>query len=1005
MLAAIERDIGERERSERALAQANADLAGRELLLKQILDTSSVAIFLVDMAGDITHANERMAAMFGWPLTQLIGKRYVELVHPSERVSGQQKMLALLGSEILAVDLERHYWRADDTEFLGHLTGKRVHGVDGVERGLVGVIADITARKLAEQSGLHHNRVLQLMAARAPLAEVLDAIARGVETLYPAMLCAILLLDEDGKTLCHGAAPGLPPPYRQAVAALRIDAADAAVAALRGERVLVDDIKAAGAPAQPLAAGCALGACWSQPIRCARGKVVGSFTLYHRQARRATPAELQMLEDEACLTALAIDKSAAEARLELAASVFTHAREGIMITDADGHIVEVNDTFARITGYSHAEVRGKNPRILNSGRQSADYYAAMWQALIESGHWDGEAWNRRKNGEIHAEMITISAVRDAAGATQNYVALFTDITPLKEHQRQLEYIAHYDALTGLPNRVLLADRLQHAIAQSQRRGQSLALVYLDLDGFKTVNDHYGHQVGDALLVTLAQRMQAALREGDTIARIGGDEFVAVLVDLERPQDCEPVLARLLQAAAAPVPVEQQVLRVSASIGVTLYPRDGADADLLMRHADQAMYLAKQAGKNRYHLFDVDQDQAERTYRESLEHIRRALDRDEFVLYYQPRVNMKSGAVIGAEALIRWRHPQRGLLPPAAFLPVINEHQFGVELGEWVIARALAQMAEWRAGGLTLPVSVNVGARQLQQPDFGQRLAALLAAQREVPPSCLELEILETSALEDMAQVSEVMQTCRAIGVGFALDDFGTGYSSLTYLKRLPVDWLKIDQSFVRDMLEDPEDLAIIEGVVGLAAAFRRQVIAEGVESVAHGELLLLLGCAQAQGYGIARPMPAAELPGWVVAWRPDPAWSAWRGRPPTPADRMTVYAEVELRHWLRGVDAYLAGERGAPAPLDPRASRFGLWLDGVGRARHAALPAFAALDAAHTRVHALARELIRQRQAGAGRQAQARLEQLHALRDALMADLRALVRADPQAALGLARSA
>jgi diguanylate cyclase (GGDEF)-like protein/PAS domain S-box-containing protein len=293
-------------------------------------------------------------------------------------------------------------------------------------------------------------------------------------------------------------------------------------------------------------------------------------------------------------------------KLQQAASVFTHAREGIMITDANGTIVDVNDTFTRITGFSRDEALGQNPRILNSGRQPPEYYAAMWRALLETGQWSGEVWNRRKDGEVYAEMQTVSAVRDGAGRTQSYVALFSDITPMKMHQAQLERIAHFDALTHLPNRVLLADRLQLAIAQSQRRGRSLAVVYLDLDGFKAVNDRHGHAVGDTLLVTVSQRMKAALREGDTLARIGGDEFVAILVDMENPQDCDPVLERLLQAASAPIETDVAVLRVSASMGVTIYPQDGSVADLLVRHADQAMYAAKQAGKNRYHRFDIAQ---------------------------------------------------------------------------------------------------------------------------------------------------------------------------------------------------------------------------------------------------------------------------------------------------------------------------------------------------------------------------------------------------------------
>jgi EAL domain-containing protein (putative c-di-GMP-specific phosphodiesterase class I) len=317
----------------------------------------------------------------------------------------------------------------------------------------------------------------------------------------------------------------------------------------------------------------------------------------------------------------------------------------------------------------------------------------------------------------------------------------------------------------------------------------------------------------------------------------------------------------------------QVLRVSASIGVTLYPQDGVDADLLLRHADQAMYLAKQAGKNRYHLFDIDHDAAASALRESMVGICSAIAREEFVLYYQPKVNMATGEVIGVEALIRWQHPVHGLLLPGVFLPAIEDHPISITLGEWVIDRALAQMEEWQASGLHMPVSVNVGARQLQQGNFVARLGALLAAHAKVPPGCLALEILETSALEDIVLVSKAMHACRALGVLFALDDFGTGYSSLTYLKRLPVESLKIDQSFVCNMLDDRDDLAIIAGVVGLARAFGHQVIAEGVETVAHGEQLLALGCHLAQGFGIGRPMPAEDLPGWVAAWQPDAAWT------------------------------------------------------------------------------------------------------------------------------------
>jgi diguanylate cyclase (GGDEF)-like protein/PAS domain S-box-containing protein len=581
---------------------------------------------------------------------------------------------------------------------------------------------------------------------------------------------------------------------------------------------------------------------------------------------------LRMLGINADIT----DIKLSEDKLKLAASVFTHAQEGIMITDTSATIIEVNDTFTQMTGYSREELIGQNPRILKSGMQSPEFYTDMWKELTATGHWTGELWNRRKNGEVIAELKNISTVNDEHGTTINYVAMSTDITLMKEHQGQLERNAHYDLLTNLPNRVLLADRLSQAMLQCSRHEQSLAVVFLDLDGFKTVNDAYGHDMGDELLIALSIRMKRALREGDSLARIGGDEFVAVLTDLNTVEDCEPVLERLLLAASAPVTVGEIVLNVSASIGVTLYPQDNVDADQLVRHADQAMYVAKESGKNRYHLFDTVQDDAVKVQRESLEAIRSALDNHQFVLHYQPKVNMKTGSVTGFEALIRWQHPERGLLNPIDFLPVIENNPMSIEMGEWVIDTALTQIGQWQTMGLNLPVStsVNIAAVQLQQADFTDRLSMLLAAHPNVNPHYLELEVLETSALDDVHNVSTTMNACMALGVKFALDDFGTGYSSLTYLRRLPASLIKIDQTFVRDMLNDADDLAIVEGVIALAKSFKRDVIAEGVETIEHGATLLQLGCDLAQGYGIARPMPASEIPIWVAEWTPDASWKS-----------------------------------------------------------------------------------------------------------------------------------
>ena len=566
------------------------------------------------------------------------------------------------------------------------------------------------------------------------------------------------------------------------------------------------------------------------------------------------------------------ERKKGEEKLELAASLFINAREAIVIADKDACVINVNNAFTQMTEYSREEMIGKDSSLLWSGKHSVAFHSERRRLILSTGHWDGEQWVRRKNGENIAIHRSVDAVYDENGTIKNYVTMFSDITAMKKDQEQLKLSAHYDSLTSLPNRVALADRLDQAMVRCEKHQQSVAVVFLDLDGFKVVNDRYGHAMGDKLLVALSHRMREALREGDILSRFGGDEFVAILTDLAKISDCERVLERLLKSAATPVSVDDIVMQVSASMGITFYPQDGVDTEQLIRHADQAMYAAKQGGKNRYSFFDTAQDKAVTAQKESLSNIQLALEGQEFVLHYQPKVNMRSGDVIGVEALIRWQHATCGLVPPLNFLPATEGQAVSLDIGEWVIDTALAQISKWQSMGIHLPVSVNISAYQLQQTNFVTRLAKLLAAHREVNPRHLELEVLETGALSDFSEVAETMNACHQLGVEFALDDFGTGYSSLTYLRRLPAHLIKIDQSFVRDMLDDADDMAIVEGVIGLARTFKRDVIAEGVETIEHGAVLLKLGCELAQGYGIARPMPADDVPAWIRDWTPDISW-------------------------------------------------------------------------------------------------------------------------------------
>lgn len=436
-----------------------------------------------------------------------------------------------------------------------------------------------------------------------------------------------------------------------------------------------------------------------------------------------------------------------------------------------------------------------------------------------------------------------------------------------EVEKQLSHMAHFDQLTGLQNRTLLSESLQFLMQKAVQQQGVLALVYIDLDGFKAVNDAHSHAVGDKLLVKVAERMKGITPKDATLARLGGDEFAIVLEQLENPCDSLQFLKLLIKVINDTIYVGDLDFKISASVGVAFYPQPQIlDADQLIRQADQAMYQAKQAGKNRYHLFDVERDQALREQHEGLSEIQSALGAGEFELYYQPKVNMRTFDVVGAEALIRWNHPERGVLPPITFLPLIENDPLAIDLGEWVLGSAMNQVLAWRKQGIELPVSVNIDAIHLQSDQFVEKLQDAIILRPAYRHGDLELEILETTALDDVDKVSDIMRACHRLGVGFALDDFGTGYSSLTYLKRLPAQLLKIDRSFVRDMLEDPEDLAILDGVIRLAGAFHRDVIAEGVETQAHCEALLKLGCELGQGYAIARPMPAEVIPVWLHEW-------------------------------------------------------------------------------------------------------------------------------------------
>lgn len=548
----------------------------------------------------------------------------------------------------------------------------------------------------------------------------------------------------------------------------------------------------------------------------------------------------------------------AEEELVFAAKVFEHSIEGIVVTDINGTILQVNPAFSAITGYSAEEALGQNPKILKSNKHPAAFYQAMWQQLGEEGQWAGEIWNRRKNGEIYPEWLTINAVRNAHGKITNYVSIFHDITELKRQQDALEHQAQHDALTGMPNRVLLNDRLQMALARMERNAVKVALLFLDLDHFKNINDGFGHTAGDNLLIELSRRLQLQLRLGDTLARQGGDEFLILLPEVETVEDASVIAMRLLESLRQPFHHQEIEYYISASIGVTIAPDNGTDADVLIKNADMAMYRAKKLGRNNFQFFTPELDlQAHR--RISLESkLRKGIELEEFELYYQPLVNSGSGAVIGAEALIRWRHGEE-LISPDEFIPLAEESGLILPLGEWVLRTAAAQAKKWEDAGYGLDISVNISSRQFAGQDLTKLFREVLAV-TGLQPGRLYFEITESILMDDIVKARKILGELREQGGKFYLDDFGTGYSSLSYLKRLPLDGLKIDRSFIRDIGTDADSRAIAAAIVSLAETLNLAIVAEGVETAE--QLAILRGMSGRliiQGYLASRPVSAEHF--------------------------------------------------------------------------------------------------------------------------------------------------
>ncbi len=593
-----------------------------------------------------------------------------------------------------------------------------------------------------------------------------------------------------------------------------------------------------------------------------RGCCYGGIAVYSGEADFFTPELISLmvgLADDITFALNNLDREqqrrADQADLERAAKVFEHSKEGIVVTDAENRIISVNRSFTEITGYSQDEVLGHNPKLLSSGRHDEEFYRQMWQSLDKTGGWQGEVWNRRKNGEIYPESLTIISVKGDDGALINHIAIFGDISERKRAEERIKQLAHFDVLTGLPNRALFGDRLEQAIVHAQRNQARVALLFLDLDRFKQINDTLGHDVGDQLLQTVAQRLQTCVREQDTISRQGGDEFIAVLPGTDT-SGAEMVAEKMLRSIVQPFLIEGHDLRISSSIGIAVYPDHAQDSSTLIKYADVAMYQAKEGGRNHCLLFNPSMNASayERLTMETK--LRSALELNQLLLYYQPQVDTVSGRIIGCEALVRWKHPDLGMVSPANFIPLAEETGLIGPISDWVLEEAIRQCRAWRDAGLPeLTVSVNLSPLQFRHRNLFEQVKRLLELY-SVPASALDLELTEGILMQGVERTLATLHVLTGLGVSISIDDFGTGYSSLSYLKRFPIQKLKIDQSFVRDVTIDANDATMVRTIILMAQSLNLDVIAEGVETEEQAVFLREFGCTRAQGYLYGRPMPA-----------------------------------------------------------------------------------------------------------------------------------------------------
>ncbi|MFZ2162484.1 MAG: EAL domain-containing protein [Sideroxyarcus sp.] len=770
------------------------------------------------------YANDHLCDMLGYTQEELLQTTWADITHPDDLDKNVAQFERMKAGEIDGYTLEKRFLRKDGTPLSVNLDIKCTRAADGSVNHIVAMIEDITERKRTEQALREsEDRFRSIFANALDGILLADAKTKKFIMANPAME-RMLGYDRD-ELLCLG----LEDIHQEQDISANVEQFEKMT---RGETTLAVGI----------------------PVKRKDGSIFYADIKGSSLNIGTRPCMMGVFRDIS-------ERNKSEAALRQAAAVFESSHDGIMITDPDAHILAVNRSFQTITGYSEAEVLGKNPNLLQSGRHKKDFYQSMWAEIRANGYWQGDIWNRRKNGETFPAWLTISAVHNDLGDITRYVGVFSDLSQLKNSETQLEHLAHYDPLTDLPNRLLVLSHLNHTLSRAQRHHVQAGVLYLDLDRFKNVNESLGYPVGDELLVSLAERLTMHMRSEDMLARMGGDEFLLVLEHINEPEDAAVVARSLLELLAQPFVLSsgEQEIFIGASIGISIFPNDGSSADQLIRYADAAMHQAKQQGRNTWLFYTESLTRASGTHLELETRLRHAINTQQLRVYYQPQVDIASGHIVGAEALVRWQDPERGLISPADFIPLAEETGLIGAIGEWVLKEACLQGVRWIDAGLPfLTLAVNLSPHQFMRGSIVDVVSRVLA-ETGFPADRLELELTESALMQQEENAVKMLHLLRAQMIRLAIDDFGTGYSSLAYLKRFPLDILKIDKSFVDDIPFHQDDMEIAATIIAMGHSLGFKVLAEGVETVEQLAFLQMKGCDLYQGYLTSPPVPADEF--------------------------------------------------------------------------------------------------------------------------------------------------